>query len=304
MGAVSIGEKRGREYQLQPGSTSAKRGFKVRIDQRNENIYSILGAAGVDYGAGHPDDSTLYALDFSAKQFRDSWQHWDVDIRYQNPDELGTDFQLNPLLRAAEIDYDTETDFYVAPGTVNQSTGELEDVFMTSAGEPYDPQPEQEVQILVVNISRNEPASFSVDLFARYNDSTNSAAWTIGDYTAQRGQAKLRARIGRAEIWKNPATGAVTVFRPVDYQIKIHPLGVWDIVLADAGSYYKEPPAGGGAGPDLQVPFVTTDMPPVPYIGYLDGSGGKLGDGANPVFNQYENKRRLPFSALFLPPGP
>jgi len=236
--ATLIGTVIKEEYNLQPGSTSGLRGFKVQAASKTESIYSIIGASGVNYGSAHPDDPTLYALDFSASRLDDrNWHAWLVEAGYQNPDDQGTDYQLNPLLRDPEISYDTETTIFVAPGTVDQVTGTLTGVFANSAGEPYNPQPEQELEILVVNIQRNEDSNVSVQKFYDYAGAVNSDTFSIGDFSVGPRFAKLRPRIGRTQVWKNPATGALTSYRQVNYEIKLHPLG-WDIVLADAGSYH------------------------------------------------------------------
>ena len=107
---------------------------------------------------------------FLPKQDDREWNYWVVEVGYRSPESGVATEQLNPLLRPAEINYDTETTIYFAPGTVDNETGTLTGVYANSAGEPYNPPPEEEIQIFVVHINRFEQENFSVQLLHDYNN--------------------------------------------------------------------------------------------------------------------------------------
>lgn len=295
MTATLIGEKPGKELGLSSGEADATRYFKVQSDDRDESEYAVISAAGVVYGSAHPDPqfAGLLALDFFAKQDAKDWSWWIVTVEYRTPEGGVATEELNPLLRPADISYDTETTIFVAPGTVDNTTGLLTGVYANSAGEAIKPPPEEELDVLVIDIQRFEPEVFSVNLYRRYNRSLNSDTFIIGDEVAGPGQAKLRIRIGPTREWS--AAGLVTRYRAVQYQIKLHPI-TWDLVQADAGSYYIDESTG-------ETVAFQTKKGNVPFIGFLGGDGHPLANGEDPVFLTFE-RPRLPFSVLNLPPGP
>ena len=297
--ATLVGEKSGQELGISDGDIDARRFFQIRADDRTESKYDIIAAANVVYGSAHPDPefANLVAIDFRAKQDDREWFKWIVEIDYRSPEGGVATEQLNPLLRPAQISYATEETVYYEPGTVDQTTGALQGVYANSAGELYNPPPEDELTIMVINIQRFEMEVFSVATLYDYNGAQNEDTFIIGDLVAEPGFARLRVGVGHVLEWSS--VGIVTRYRPVSYQIKIHPLS-WDTFLADAGSYFI-PESGPFAG--KRQNFITDKEPREKYIGFLDGSGNELPDGADPVFNRFEKKRR-PWSILSLPPGP
>ena len=166
--ATLIGEQPGRRLELSNGELGAERKFKVRSDTPTESEYKVIAAADIVYGSTHPADefANLLAIDFSAEQDDRESFFWIVTVVYSTPEGGVATEQLNPLLRPAEISYDTETTLYFAPGTVDQATGTLTGVYSNSAGEPYNPPPEEEIQIFIANIKRYEMEVFSTSLLS------------------------------------------------------------------------------------------------------------------------------------------
>ena len=300
----------GRTSQLSTDDITSSRRFIIISTNRNESDFDIFAATGlpVSYGQRHPRNAGVFALDWSATQDSRHWYKWVLEIGYKRPEEnqdADSNPDDNPLFRQPDISYDTESVTVAAAGE-RDSDGNVTRGIVTSAGEPYDPHPEEEIEILLINITRWVPPFFSVRDFLRLQNGVNDAAFTFGDATFQEGQCKVRIRIGKTEQYtlKDPmgTPGAVVRYRQHDLLLAVNPLG-WDLRLLDFGTYYKD---GGG-----KIKRFIDDGDDAQELGLLDGDGGKLpapadGEavGSNAVFNFWKNRTRVPFTFLALPAGP
>ena len=287
---VLLGEKSGRNYGAAVDGDTASRIFLVRSNNRNDHGTEILFTPGIplpyDY---HPTNPTLRALQLDADQDSGVWWKWTVTVEYTKPED---DEDENPLNRDPEITFATESFMVAVVAEANQSTGNPEGAIANSAGEPLDPPPETEEDILIVNITRNETNEpFSVVQFYNFTNSLNSDSFTFGDATFQPGQVKLRITIGKREEYVDQNQD-ITYYRSVSYMIAANPRG-WDLDYLDQGSYYKDG--------DTEKPF---EVEGERTVGLLDGSGGKLADGAMAIFLNKKIKKRVAFSTLNLPAGP
>ena len=287
--AQLIGEDRARKF----NRDSRERAFIVKSTAKTEYAEDIAAVVPVDYGDAHPRNAGYYAKEFDATQDSSCWWKWIAVVKYarkegqEDPDGNPEDL---PLLRDPEISIDTETISIAARGEVD-SSGDLVKAIATSAGEPYDPSPEEELEILLVNITRWELPNFSMAQYYAYQNGVNDAAFMFGDQSIAEGHCKIRTRIGRRE--RHVANdGTETEFRQYDYTLAVSPLS-WDIELLDFGTYYLD--AGGNV-----KKFIDEGK----EFGLLDGAGGKLPDAADPEYNTWKNKRRVDFTALSLPTGP
>jgi len=287
-----IGEQKGRSYNGDVDGDDSTRKFKVRSHNKDDYGPDVIPAAGVEYLDIHPKNPFLRALTVSAEQDPTAWWLWIVTWEYGVPDENEED---NPINRPARITLATEEFSTAAVAEVDPETGTPIAALVNSAGEKFDPPPEEEAEILVISIQRYELANVSVALFYGYNGATNSDEFVFGDLTIPPDFAKLRARIGDTEEYVSPVTGISTFYRSVDYAIRLHPFG-WKISALDIGTFYFEN--------GKKKSFVTDDNLREPLLGLLDGQGGKLEDDADPVFLKFGNKKRRPFSGLALPQGP
>lgn len=283
--ATLIGEDRARKFSVD----NRQRSFIVRAANRDEYAEEIIAACGVDWGDFHPNNAGYYAKDPTVEQDSGCWWKWTVNWDYaritadEDPENNPED---NPLLREPQMTYDTQTISIASPGGYDDD-GELIP-YVSSAGEPYDPPPEEDLEILIISITRWESPGFSLSEYFNYQNSANSDAVTIGDLGIQPGFIKLRLRIGKRE--KHVANdGTVTPYRQFQYVLAVSPL-TWDIILLDQGSYYRD-----DAGDPVKFTSQNKEF------GLLDGSGGQLADDADPVFKNFKNKKRVPFAPLNLP---
>lgn len=291
--ATLIARLKGRTYDVTPDSRTAVRAFVVRSASITEAEPLIISAVGIAYGTPHPNNANIFAREFSAQQDEKVWWKWVVTITYNRPDleeDSGGDINENPLDREPDISYNTESITVAARGEVD-SSGTITKALVNSAKEPYDPPPEEELEILVINIVRWEAPNFSLDQYYDYQNAVNDNSFTFGDKTIDQGEAKIRIRIGPTETYTDPDDNLIQ-YRQYEYTLAVSPIG-WDIEILDWGTFYL---SGGNA-----ISFRDTDNQ---EFGLLDGSGGKLGSGASPVYNKWENKRRVSFAALNLPAGP
>ena len=295
--AYLLGEIPGRTFGGTIDSRTAQRKFKVRAQLQSEDGPDIYGAAGVPaYGDAHPKNPFMFATGFDAVQDSKTWWLWIVTVKYETPgrEDAENNVEDNPLLRLPQINYDTETIMVAALGEVDATTGDVTKAVVTSAGEPYDPPPEEELDILMISITRWETPVFSLSQYRQFQNAVNDAAFTFGDLTIAIGEAKLRIRIGPTENKIMPDESRL-YYRQVDYVIAVNDLG-WDLSALDWGTYYID-------GSGNKVNF-KDDPAEGTEFGLLDGSGGKLSTGAAEFFNTWKNKKRANFAVLALPSGP
>ena len=286
--AVLLGEDRARKY----ATESRERAFLVKAANQSEYAEDVAAVVPVDYGDAHPRNAGFYAKEINAEQDPGCWWKWIVTVIYarkEGQEDPATNPEDNPLFRDPEITVDTETITIAARGEVDAG-GVLTKAIATSAGEPYDPAPEEEIEILLINITRWELPNFSMAQYFDYQNTVNDASFIFGDYTIEEGHCKIRTRIGKRETHV-ANDGTETEFRVYEYSLAVSPLS-WDIELLDFGTYYKD-------GSEVKK-FLDEGK----EFGLLDGAGGKLADGADPEYNKWQNKRRVDFGPLALPSGP
>lgn len=299
MATTLKGELTERRGGLSGGKGSRSRRFIVVSDNKSDFESTVFATTGLPkYNNLHPDDPTLRARGFNAEQDREAWWKWIVTVDYEEPspssDPDANQFD-NPLDKPPEIETYTDSIMVTARGEVDAS-GNLIKAIKNSADEPYDPAPEEELDVMVIQISRFAIADFSVSLYQQYNNAVNDAAWTFGDKTFAEGQVKIKIRIGPALFWRHPETGASFRYREYVFELFCIP-HTWDIELLDWGTSYLD-----GA---TRKRFIDEPQPGTGNeFGLLDGSGGKLGPTDEPVWLKWKNKKRVAFGPLNLPSGP
>jgi hypothetical protein len=292
-------EVKGRSSNQSTSERTAERSFICRAENTAEDGHDMFVATGmpVAFGDAHPRIGGIFALDWSAQQDSEAWWKWTVTVSYRTPDQSQGDDPTdnpddNPILRDPDISYDTESIMVAARGEVDNN-GEITKAIVTSAEEPYDPHPEEEIEVLLINITRWVIPYFSVQLFFNLQNSVNANGFTFGDATIGEGKAKIRIRIGPTQR-QVLADGSTVQFRQHDIMIAASPIG-WDIELLDFGTYFKD----GG-----KIKRFIDDGEDAKEFGLLDGSGGKLTAGAQPHYNFWKSRKRSSFAALNLPAGP
>ena len=61
------------------------RNFLVRTDDPNESLVDIANAPGVSFGDPHPNDSTVYALEFTCQPLGENPLQYTLSVKYGNP---------------------------------------------------------------------------------------------------------------------------------------------------------------------------------------------------------------------------
>lgn len=290
-----VGEKPGRSSSIDDGNVTVSRSFYVRAESENEDSPDILAVPGlpVAYGNVHPRFPGLYARKFTAKQDSKHWNKWLVTVDYRRSDTADTSsgtLDDNPILREPDISYDTETIQVAARGEVNDE-GETVKAMANSAGEPYDPHPEDQMEIMLINITRWGDPFFSLREFYATQNSVNSNAFTFGDLQIPARSCKTRIRISKTNRHSSP-DGAISLYRQFDILLAVNPLG-WDLELLDFGTFYRE---------DSKIIRFIDDTGE--ELGKLDGQGGKLAEGQEEAYNFWASKKETDFSFLALPAGP
>ena len=293
--AQLIGEKKGRQYNDQNRTMT----FIVRAEQRSEDAEDILAAVPVVPGMWHPKSFGYYADTPDVTQDSVAWWKWIVVWNFKRVvgnEDPETNPDSNPLLFEPEISIDFQTIEVDAKGELLDD-GTYRPI-ANSAGEPYDPHPREELEIMMISIARNEAPAFSLKKLRQFQNGVNATDWDFGDETIESGKAKIRIRVSPKRSKVLELDQQVIQYRRYEYMIAVNPLG-WDIELLDWGpSYISGIDEGGNPVSKL---FSKTDDK---EMGLLDGSGGKLPSDGVAQFLTWQNKERVAFGDLNLPQGP
>lgn len=207
-------------------------------------------------------------------------------------EETDGQFQ-NPELMIPEIEVHFETHKQAVYAVFNPTTQVLTPA-AASTGEIFVPAPELDRSHLILTITRNESiASNHPGLALTYQDTVNSDTF----WGAAPGQVKCQS-ITVQRLVKNFPDGTVLPYLKATYIF--HFRNTWDIQILDKGTWYYNKP-GGTMDQSLwkRVKFTSDDNQLIE--GLLDGTGGALAKGANPVFLTMRLYDRVPFGALNLP---
>lgn len=186
----------------------------------------------------------------------------------------------NPLAQPPEIFIDFEQFQRVVDVDLNQKP------IRASSREIYNPRPEIDDSRPVIFVTQNE-ATLGLGTILDYQDAVNSdEIWGL-----QPRQAKLRIS-AQMQQYQNE-NECFTYWRKT-YVVSLRREG-WLLTLADAGVHQW------GALYDRPIPIKGNDDEYITEPVFLDGEGLILADGEDPIFNEFEVYRELPFSVLGLP---
>lgn len=282
------------------GTRWYRRVYLVTVDAKGDSINTVLLASGLpqpyyQYVTDNEVDVDAIVRERDARQLSGHWKYWEVTVSYDN--EVTTsnpDRQENPLLWVPRVYSTTQTIQVPVIGTLKAGQQDPEqpqynDPVEDSAGSPFDPQPMVDDAVHGVVIERNEVFYNNV-LAIEYTDAVNEDPWA--------GAAPRQARIvqftttGRTSTTVN---GQTVYYYPVRYVI-LYKRETWDVVGLDQGPKYWAP---GPKGTGKLKPFLDKDGHP--YIGKLDGTGKKLGSGADEQFVRKRHYKEKVFGVLQLP---
>lgn len=289
---------------LEYDKATFRRVFLVETDSPNDGpLTAIVGVMnnmvigiGSAYIAGN--DSSPYAvlLRFDASPTGEDPLEWQVTAEYGKPPREGV--ADNPLDEPTTLDIEGES---IEEAIERDKDGNL---IENSAGDKFDPPLTVDKDRIVITITRNE----ATDAYATANPgytgpvfdyATISANVGKVNSTTYLGYAARRVRMKRPRIRRmfNEDIGyywnVVYRFEVIDEEYVNSSSTVlgsgWDRVILDSGYRFKD-------GSDLKM--ITIDGQPVQEPALLDGSGGKLSTGSNPVYLTFRVHEETDLSAI------
>lgn len=236
------------------------------------------------YVSGNDTDLGAFIKSISATEKDAANDHftWVVTASYSSAMEE-SDTEEDPLNRRWEKGYSSEQYQRVAARDIDENpiqNSALED-FVTPV-EIEDSRPQ-------LVIKRNEK-HFDVNLAVEYQDAVNSDSF----FGADPGTAKIKS-IAANEKVENLTTGPF-VFYEVTYTIQFKREG-WKLNVLDQGLTKLVDDGSGGL---VKEKIKDKNGQPVTKPVLLDGEGGELGDGDDPVFIEYSVYKEKPFKRLNL----
>lgn len=298
------------------GSRNYTREFIVRCTTLADGPSVVLPAPGLPrlwqpFVFGNGFDQYALARTISCDRLLGGTPDWVVKVEYRtaNKSEITRAYD-NPLVQLPEVE--TSTEKYQMPvyfvwerehriGDPDDApTGDyVRRACRASNSQVFDPPPMRDLSRVVLTITRNESISLlhpSIDL--AYSDALNADVF----WDAPPGTWKCQGITTRREV-KQLWNGVLFPYLRCTYRFEARQF--WDLFLLDAGSYYNELKTTGSmltndlVTKNVRLQFLTDDGHPT--VGPLDGKGGRLPEGDNPVYKMYQIYQRLPFGALQLP---
>lgn len=169
-----------------------------------------------------------------------------------------------------------------------------------SAGQPFDPLPEEDFQILIYEYSHNI-AVYSEFNAKNYRGAINSDNFTLAGLPLEPYQARITTISAQ-----NAERNGIRYWRE---SVVVEIVDDWRLTLVDEGLMKKSGIAGGpgdphyiGGGQDVVTPILDANGNPIFEPTLLDGNGAPLG-GGNPVLLRFNTaaKPLRAFGGLGLP---
>jgi len=301
MVARIVGERPERQFSLAEDSESdtVSRKYLVRTTKRTDDIDVVARAPGLPRrGYLHPRAPDLWVTSVTGTQDPRAWFRWEVDIGYSKIKPSERDEQgrpdagklADPIKREPDIsgrfaEYQfvaTASAIYDIQDNLVGFGGEGAVAFTSSAGELFDPTPEQTGYFILTTIKRNESMR-PIRLWRDYVGSVNTNV--VSGFA--KGQVAL---IGIS--WSSWKYEQGVRFCEVTYELGVKEnRDPWQLKLLDHGTYYLN----GSA----KVPF--KDSEGNPRLGLLNGSGAELGNGDPPKYRTFVVRKKMDFGRLRLP---
>ncbi len=279
MAVVSVTQKsEGRVYQHDGDSRTATRLFVGKTDSNTTTEKQLMDHADTpNVGDLYPSDQFLRVVDVSAAQAGGP-RGWEITVNYSTeaPAE-GDETNINPLLRPPQVSLAVA----VSMEPVNQlDDGTTITVLANSAGIPYDPPLEREVNDMVISVTQN--VSTFVPAFLRdYRGSVNSVEWETFNPGTCRIINLTYDRVDDADqtYWRRN----VEIHVRADGKDYSYPTNYpWQKVKLNAG--YQQYTTVGNAYEAITDDNGAQVTEPV----YLDAAGRELLIGESPTYKRYD----------------
>lgn len=261
------------------GADSSSITYGVRVDSTMDVYDVITGAQAFGstpvpaWGAPLRTDTPLVARRFTASET--DYHHWQVVVDYEPFDPLQEN--ETPENRPAELSW-SYIEYEEAPDLTYEGFP-----YLNSAGDPFDQPPKVIRPGLVLNVKQYQ-TSFDPALFMDYVGCVNSAVFF--------GAAPNTLKFKPGGSTREYVDGAF--YFSVSYQFEYRPDGWQPIKILDRGPRYL---VAGALVISTDDNGVATGKPVL-----LDGQGGKLAVGADPVFLEFEPFAKKDLNALLIRP--
>jgi len=291
MAVVSVNEAgEGLEAEIGVDGNTYTRVFKIKVDDILTASFDAITAPGLPLiGEPHPDDPSVRAKRRRLRQ-TESRLHFTVFVEYEDIDSSEAE-DPDPLKREPEINW-TGTEIQI-PIVKDALTGEP---IENSAGDQFDPLPEESFSIPTVVITRNEPI-FDPLVAINFRNKNNSGPFSVaGLLVPAAAQAKLKQFDATQEVEND------FPFQRVTYRLQFL-IGEVDSAEAQLGHDRLLLDQG------LNVADVNGDKTRIRLadgtetdkLQKLGGTGVLLPVGAPAVYLRFATAKRLDFTSLNLP---
>jgi len=272
---------------------------------------SIVRATGIpllysSFQFGGETDFFNIMRNYTAERLGDGSLHWEVTCHYSTPEPESNDAAHggtknekqgendNPTVALPEIDVAFEKFQEVVWYVYDLTTKKLTPC-KASNGQVYDPPPMRDASRMIITITRNESIlAPHPGLGLQYMDTVNSDVW----FGLLPNQVKCQSITAKRQTKQLSIGGVPTILPYLSCSYKFEARPTWQTRLLDQGAYWINKKILDDPTTWVKRKFIVEGHP---VVGPLDGFGGKLADGANPVFNTFQFYNTLPFSALNLP---
>lgn len=320
MGVLWCREKYGNEaeFDTHADGSKYKKIYRLRVeDAQADRELTIINDPIVQakikllqpWEAGSDIDPSSFAMRFRLRQDEDHPELYDLEVEFEPPtiqDEAGGNPSGNPLADPPEVEWGYTTlkqglwEIYKHPLESPRDLKDWDEAefsvrigALSSAKEPFDPQPDLDEHILTLTVTRNEP-NYNALLSILYAGVTNSD--NFPPYGVPAGKALMLP-------WRATRQFRNGVFYwKVKYEVHFRKKG-WDLRLVDHGSYYWDASALPAGELDYRLgakKIRFRDEFGASTTGLLNGRGGKLAVGSDPIIMTINEKAKAPFGPLNL----
>lgn len=251
------------------------RTYIVLSDTQYEDPLNVVNASvgGISIPAllaPYPTDAYALVQDRQVSQSDSNHKQWTVTVNYGSLfDEDPAYYVANPLLRPTKVELDTWTQQIAV-----QYDYENEPI-QNTAGVPYDPPEMVDMVYPVIRLIKNESTQ-NLALLATLQMVTNSDAYL--------GFSEDQLLLRRYTVQRQQENGVLYYQHTFELAVK---WDTWKKKLLDMGYQYLDDEG------ELRLARCGVEKAPCPHPSKLDGEGGLLPDGDDPVFNSFRVFRQI-----------
>jgi hypothetical protein len=248
----------------------------------------------------YPSDTNAICTDLDIRRDDEGRLFWNVAVHYRprnqnlisGDESIAFPWQARPLIDFdwARLNKVVDRAYRMTKDDSGASQDERESPSVpieNSAGQSFDPPIMQDVSNLVIKIRRNEK-DFSPGRAEKYKNTINSEQLVVADVKIEPKCGLMRGIRGKP-AWNEDGQK----YWEVEYTIEVRPDTHIRKIL-DVGYYTKDEDGEWTPIKDTDDNYVTEPKK-------MDGEGGVLADGADPVYLEYQTYYAINWTNLDLP---